>query len=180
MCREILPQRNTLHFFSALLLQAEFLRRRKHILRRTHQQRVPFRPINCRIHELQQIFSREEPLQNSQLLQEKLLCCLRIVLILRHTARASVKFHRLAHIPPNPYVVDYQPVIFPLVASIHPAYRLNQYVLAQRLIVVHVRQRRHIKSRYPHVHYNSYAEIRVVILEHSRKFLVARVILQAA
>ena len=114
------------------------------------------------------------------MLSEHLGCLFNIIGSRCHGGAAAIYLYCLAHIVANTDIVDNNTIILAGILSVNAANRLNQQMLFQRLVVIHISQRRHVKSRDPHI-YNDYdTEVGVFLLERRIKLLGARAILDTA
>ena len=155
---------------TALAFSLQFLCGNKDILCRLCQQHIPQSGISIGIKERIQVVSRKQILQDKQFFTENTGCLFHIISSRRNRIIATVDLHSFAHIITNANIVDNKAVVLAGEFSVNATNRLDQQMLLQRLIIVHVSQRRHIKAGDPHVDNNSDPEVRLLLFECSVQF----------
>ena len=84
---------------------------------------------------------------------------------------AAVYFQSLAHIVTDSNIIDDKAIIFAGIFSVDPADGLDQQMPFQRLIIIQISQRRHVKACDPHINDDGNAEIGLILLERGVQFL---------
>ena len=162
------------------VLDSHLLIAHEDILCSLRQQRVAQRRIFIRIEERRQIVSLEEIAQNGKLFAVYMGGLFDIIFGGRNRVASAVNLHGFAHVFTNADIVDDHAVFLAGILAIDTADGLNEQMLLERLVVVHVGQRRHIETRNPHVDHNDNPEVGLLLLESGIQLIGALVVSDTA
>ena len=178
--QEVGFERDLPNILSASPFGVQFFGGCKNILRRFRKKGVPLCRITSRVQERRQIITGKQVFQDFQLFPENIGSLLHVIFRRGHRIVPAIHFQCLEHIIADTNVIHDHAIFFAGILAVHTADGLNQKMFLERLIIVHVGKRRHIKTGNPHIYHNGNSEVGEILLECSIQFLGSLPVLHAA